>query len=83
MRRIFLEISRTRFSQNKFDRLLLEIIYLALSYRGTPRLSYTFVPAIMLDTKSEVKINYHVPITSGTKFRINIDIFLNKILDKI
>ena len=38
--------------------------------RGTPRLWYTFRSASnTLDTKSVVKINYHIPIASATKLK--------------
>ena len=50
--------------------MLLEIIKLALSYRGTKRLWYTYGPAtVTLDPKSVVKINCHVPIRSATKLK--------------
>ena len=41
-----------------------------LFYRGTTTIWYTFGPAsVTLDTKSVVKINYHVLITSATKLK--------------
>ena len=50
--------------------MFLEIIKLALSYRGSKRLSYTYGPAsVTLDPKSVMKINCHVPITSATKLK--------------
>ena len=86
---MFLEIYRTGFLQNTFECLLLEITKLALPYRSTPRLWYTFGPAsITLDTKSVVKINsrfYNIcnktQKAQSSKWA-NTDIFLNKILDK-
>ena len=60
-----------------------------MSYRGTPRLWYTFSPAfITLGTKTVAKINYHVPIKSAAKLKkhkaeiVNTNIFLNKSLDR-
>ena len=70
---ILLGISATHFSQNTFEQLLLGIILqLALSYRVTPKLSYTFGPdSITFDTKRVVKINQDVTMTSATKLKMH------------
>ena len=41
-----------------------------MSHKGTPRLRYAFGSvSIKLDSKSVVKINYDVPITSAAKLK--------------
>ena len=59
-----------------------------MSYRGTPRLWYTFGPvSTAFDAKSVVKIYYDVPVTPATKLKNCkvrtglIQTFLNKIVD--
>ena len=67
--RIFIDISRTRFHKYIWVAASWNYIVSTVLQRYSKTLIYFGPASITLDTKSVVKIKYHVPITSATKLK--------------